>query len=195
MEIAPVITALVGTGFGSLTTTLVAVAVQRATRSRERDHKLWERQVAVIEESLKHERALASKRTEVMRGPDPEIDIFLALKSVFDEADVAKIMANLELYGSSAMKTAHQAAFEAWRDWLVEFVQWQRWNKRTGPGHEEEERAEAVRETTKRWPNVEKLSAKADEAYDELVKVMRATAIFEPVVSRVTRGSNRELPR
>ncbi len=69
----------------------------------------------------------------------------------------------------------------------MEFIQWQGHNKRTGPGHEEDVRAEAVRETTKRWPNVEKLSAKAHEAYDELVKVMRATAIFEPVVAESPR--------
>lgn len=121
-------------------------------------------------------------------------DVFLALKSVFDEADISKIMANLELYGSPEMQAAHKTAFEAWRDWFVEFVNWQKWSKRTGPGHEEE-RAEAVRETTKRWPNVEKLAAKADEAYDELVRVMRAKAVFEPVVNRVTRGPNRELPQ
>ena len=121
--------------------------------------------------------------------------MFLALKSVFDEADISKIMANLELYGSPEMQAAHKTAFEAWRDWFVEFVNWQKWSKRTGPGHEEEERAEAVRETTKRWPNVEKLAAKADEAYDELVRVMRAKAVFEPVVNRVTRGPNRELPQ
>ncbi|MEV8247485.1 hypothetical protein AB0R01_27515 [Streptomyces rochei] len=186
MEMTPVIATLLGAGFGALMTLLVAVMVQRATLKRERDHKLWERQIAVIEEMMRHERNLAQKRREAMRNPDPELDVFLSLKSVFDEADVSKITANLELYGSPVLKAAHQAAFEAWRDWLVEFTQWQGHNKRTGPGHTEEERAEAVRETTKRWPNVERVSVKADEAYDELVKVMRATAIFEPVVSRVT---------
>jgi hypothetical protein len=194
MEITPVIATLLGAGFGAFTTALVAVVVQKATLKRERDHKLWERQVAVIEEMIRHERNLAHKRQETMRNPDPEVDVFLSLKPVFDEADVDKITANLELYGSPALKAAHQAAFEVWRDWLVEFVQWQGHNKRTGPGHAEEERAEAVRETTRRWPNVEKLSAKADEAYDELVKVMRATAIFEPIVSRVDLP-NRELPQ
>lgn len=191
MQIAPVITTLVGAGFGSLSTALVAVAVQRATRRREREHKLWERQVAVIEESLKHERNLASKRKEVMRNPD--VDVFLELKDVFNASDIPKIMSNLELYGSPAMKDAHEAAFEAFRDWLVEFHEWQGHNKRTGPGPTEEERAEAVRETTRRWPMVEKASDKAEDAYNELVRVMRATAVFEPVVNRVT-GKNRELP-
>ncbi|MCX4588408.1 hypothetical protein OG819_01225 [Streptomyces sp. NBC_01549] len=195
MEITPVMATLLGAGFGSLSTALIAVVVQKATLKRERKHKLWERQVAVIEESLRHERVVALKRNEVMRNPGPETDVFLALKSVFDEADVSKIMANLELYGSPAIQAAHRTAFEAWRDWLVDFVDWQKWNKRTGPGHEEEkERAEAVRETTKRWPNVEKLASKADEAYDELVRVMRATAIFEPVTNRVN-PPNPELPR
>ncbi|WP_329347383.1 hypothetical protein OG226_01245 [Streptomyces sp. NBC_01261] len=193
MQIAPVITTLIGAGFGSLSTTIVAVVVQRVTRQREREHKLWERQVAVIEESLKYERPVAQARRDAMRSPDS--DVMDSMAKAVDGADVAKIQANLELYGSLTMKDAHQAAFETFRDWFVEFIQWQHWNKRTGPGHEEQERAEAVRETTKRWPNVEKLSAKADEAYDELVKVMRATAIFEPVVSRVTRGANQELPR
>jgi hypothetical protein len=195
MEITPVIATLLAAGFGSLMTLLVAVVVQMKTLKREREHKLWERQVAVIEESFKHERAVALKRTELMRDPGPETDVFLALNSVFDEADMSKIMANLELYGSPEMQAAHKTAFEAWRDWFVEFVDWQKWSKRTGPGHEEEERAPAVRETTKRWPNVEKLAAKADEAYDELVRVMRAKAVFEPVVDRVTRGPNRERPQ
>ncbi|MFJ4007395.1 hypothetical protein ACIPWL_28620 [Streptomyces sp. NPDC090023] len=194
MEITPVIATLMGAGFGSLTTAAVAVTVQKATLTRERDHKLWERQVAVIEESLKHERAVASKRSEMMRDADPDTDTFFALKSVLDEADIPKITANLELYGSPAMKAAHQTAFETWRAWLVAFVEWQGWSKRTGPGHGEEERAEAVREATKRWPNLERLSAKADDAYEELVRVMRATAVFEPVVNRVNEPT-RELPR
>ncbi|MGI5136613.1 MULTISPECIES: hypothetical protein [unclassified Streptomyces] len=93
------------------------------------------------------------------------------------------------------MQDAHQAAFEAFRDWFVEFFKWQTSQKLTGPGNPEEVRADAVRNTAKWWPNVEKLSAKADEAYEELVKVMRATAIFEPAVSRVTQGTKRELPQ
>ncbi|MGA6153031.1 hypothetical protein ACPEIC_06830 [Stenotrophomonas sp. NPDC087984] len=194
MEITPVIATLLGAGFGASTTALVAVVVQKATVKRERDHKLWERQVGVIEEIIRHERNLAPKRRETMRNPNPEVDVFLSLKPVFDEVDVSKVTANLDLYGSSVLKAAHQAAFEAWRGWLVDFVQWQGHNRRTGPGHTEEERAEAVRETTRRWPTVEKLSDKADEAYDELVKVMRATAIFEPVVGRTT-SPDRELPR
>lgn len=125
---------------------------------------------------------------------DPDGDLFLSLNKAFEQADVAKISANLELYGSPEMRAAHQVAWEDLRDWMVEFIQWQRHNNRTGPGHEEEERAEAVRETTKRWPSVEKLSAKAEKAHEELVKVMRGTAIFEPVVSRVT-PPNPELPR
>ncbi|MEW2115128.1 hypothetical protein AB0945_08030 [Streptomyces sp. NPDC005474] len=193
MEITPVIATLAAAGFGSLMTLLVAVVVQKKTLKREREHKLWERQVAVIEESFKHERAVALKRTELMRNPGPETDVFLALKSVFDEADVSKIMANLELYGSPEMQAAHKTAFEAWRDWFVAFIDWRKWNKRTGPGHEEE-RAEAVRETTQRWPNVEKLAAKADEAYDELAKAMRGKVFFEPTVNRVD-PPNRELPR
>ncbi|UXY40477.1 hypothetical protein [Streptomyces albidocamelliae] len=185
MGITPVIATLIGAGFGSLTTAFVAVAVQKATLRRERDHKLWERQIAVIEEMIRHERNVAQERQRVMRDPDPGVDVFLSLQSAFAEADISKITANLELYGSPALKAAHQAAFEAWRGWLVEFVGWQNCSKRTGPGHAEEERAEAVRETTKRWPSVEKLSAKADEAYEDLVRVMRATAVFEPAVSRI----------
>ncbi|MFF8968233.1 hypothetical protein [Streptomyces sp. NPDC014995] len=192
MEITPVIATLLGAGFGSLTTALVAVVVQKATLKRERDHKLWERQVAVIEELVKHERNLAYKRRDSMR--DPEGDVFLALDDAFKQTDLAKINTHLELYGTPEMKAAHDATWQALRDWLVEFIEWQRWNRKTGPGHEEHERAEAVRETTKRWPNVEKLSAKADGAYDEMVKVLRATAVFEPVVSRVT-PPNRELTR
>jgi hypothetical protein len=191
MRITPVIATLLGTGIGSFTTALVALMVQRATRTREREHKLWERQVAVIEESLKYERGWAQKRREAMSSP--EGDVMLALGNVIKDTDVAKITANLELYGTPAMKAAHLAAFEAFRDWLVEFIQWQGHHKRTGPGQTEEERAEAVRETTKRWPRVEELSAKADEAYDELVRVMRATAVFEPAVRRVTSRTEREL--
>jgi hypothetical protein len=192
MEITPVIATLLGAGFGALMTLVVAVMVQKATLKRERQHKLWERQVAVIEDLLKHERNLAHKRRNAMRDPDG--DLFLSLNEAFTEADLGKIDANLELYGTPAMRTAHTATWEALRDWMVEFIQWQGHNKRTGPGHEEEVRAEAVRETTKRWPEIEKLSAKADDAYDELVRVMRATAIFEPVVSRVN-PPNRELPQ
>ncbi|WP_449352415.1 hypothetical protein [Streptomyces shaanxiensis] len=59
------------------------------------------------------------------------------MKSAFDKADVSKIQANLELYGHRRWD-AHAATFKAWRDWLLEFVAWQNWNKRTGPEHEEE---------------------------------------------------------
>ncbi|MFF9779467.1 hypothetical protein ACF1HJ_38225 [Streptomyces sp. NPDC013978] len=162
------------------------------TLQRERDHKLWERQVALIEESLRHERALAQARKDAMRDPDD--DLFIALDKVFKQADVAKISANLELYGAPEMRAAHQAAWEGFRDWMVEFMVWQVHNKLTGPGHEEEVRAEAVRESTRRWPNVEKLSPKAEEVNEELVKVMRGTAIFQPVVSRVD-PPNQALPR
>ncbi|WP_268934143.1 hypothetical protein [Streptomyces brasiliscabiei] len=41
---------------------------------------------------------------------------------------------------------------------------------------------------------MERLAAKAEEAYEELVRVMRATAVFEPVVNRVN-PQNPELPR
>ncbi|MER6157524.1 hypothetical protein ABT147_18565 [Streptomyces sp. NPDC001868] len=191
MEITPVIATLTAAGFGSLMTLLVAVVVQKTTLKRERNHKLWERQVAVFEESLRHERNLAQKRRDAMR--DPEGDLFLSLDQVFQEADIAKISANLELYGSPEMRAAHQAAWEAFRDWMLEFIQWQVHNKRTGPGHEEEVRAEAVRETTKRWPNVEKLSTKAEEAHEELAKAMRGKAIFEPIASHVS-PPNRQLP-
>lgn len=62
MEITPVIATLTGAGFGAFMTLLVAVVVQKTTLKREREHKLWERQVAIIEESLKHERNLAQAR-------------------------------------------------------------------------------------------------------------------------------------
>ncbi|MFD7316318.1 hypothetical protein [Streptomyces sp. NPDC059883] len=192
MEITPVIATLTAAGFGSLMTLLVAVVVQKKTLKREREHKLWERQVAVIEESLKYERGIVQKRRGAMSNP--EGDLFLALNDVFKETDMSKISANLELYGSPEMRAAHDATFVAFRDWFGAFIQWQQHNKRTGPPHEEAVRAEAVRETTKRWPEVEKLSAKADEAYDELVKVMQGTALFKPIVSRVT-PPNPELPR
>ncbi|WP_089107439.1 hypothetical protein [Streptomyces hyaluromycini] len=191
MDITPVITTLVGAGFGSFTTALVALSVQRATLKRERQHKLWERQVAVIEESLKYEREVVRKRHEAMRNPDG--DLFLALNEVFKETDMSKISANLELYGTPAMRQAHDATFAAFRDWIAAFIGWQGHHKRTGPGHEEAVRAEAARETTRLWPEVEKLATKADETYDDLVKVMRATAIFEQVVSRVD-PANPELP-
>ncbi|GLP71750.1 hypothetical protein TUSST3_83690 [Streptomyces sp. TUS-ST3] len=185
------IATLLAAGFGSLMTLLVAVVVQKKTLKREREHKLWERQVSIIEESLRHERNLAQARRDAMRRPDE--DLFLSLDKVFKEADVSKISANLELYGTPAMRTAHQTAWETFRDWMVDFMVWQGHNKKTGPGHEEDVRAEAVRETTRRWPDVEKLSAKAEEAHEELVKVMRATAVFEAVVNRVD-PSNRQLP-
>ncbi|MEU9187576.1 hypothetical protein AB0D14_24150 [Streptomyces sp. NPDC048484] len=192
MEITPVIATLSAAGFGSLMTLLVAVVVQKTTLKRERNHKLWERQVAIIEESLRHERNLAQARRDAMRNPDD--DLFLSLDKAFKEADVAKISSNLELYGTPAMTRAHQTAWETFRDWMVDFMVWQGHNKRTGPGHEEDVRAEAVRETTKRWPDVEKLSAKAEEAHEELVRVMRATAVFEPIANRVN-PPNPELPQ
>lgn len=196
MEITPVIAALVGAGFGSITTTAVAVAVQRATRNRERENKLWERQVAVIEESLRHERVLTLKRQQIMSDSQTNsVAVFDIVSGVYKDADIAKISTNLELYGTTAMRKAHEEAFEAFREWLTEFFKWQTTKKLTNPGLPEQVRTDAERSLPELWPNVVKCSVKADEAYGELVRVMRATAVFEPVVSRATRGSNRQLPR
>ncbi|MEV4338049.1 hypothetical protein [Streptomyces sp. NPDC049590] len=194
MEITPVIATLVGAGFGSFTTAMVALGVQKATRTRERENKLWERQVAVIEESLKHERALALKRQQVMSDPQSDsVAVFDVMSGVYKDADVAKISTNLELYGTTVMQEAHAAAFEAFREWLLEFFKWQTTRKLAEPGQPEQVRADAELALPQLWPSVEALSAKADAAYAELVEVMRATAIFEPVVKRV--NQSKKLPR
>jgi hypothetical protein len=129
---------------------------------------------------------------------DPKVDsiaVFDVVSGVYKDADIAKISTNLELYGSTAMQVAHQAAFEAFREWLVEFFKWQTTQKLTDPDKPEQVRAHTALLLPELWPKVEKLSAKADEECSELVTVMRAMAVFEPVVSRVTQGSNRALPR
>ncbi|MFD7998477.1 hypothetical protein [Streptomyces mirabilis] len=160
MRLTPIEATLIGTALGATATTLTAGVTQRATRARERDHKLWERRIDAVEETYQAYTALAKIRRAAVTKKEPPSDQETTWP-LQDEARVAGV--KLELYGAPEASVAFEKAFNAWANWYIAMLSWH-----------VNDRAED------QWPRVEELSEKADAVDKALFEALRHEASLQP---------------
>ncbi|MFF5302895.1 hypothetical protein ACFY5F_26325 [Streptomyces sp. NPDC013161] len=139
---------------------MAAGVTQRATRSRERDHRLWERRIDAVEETYQAYKALASARRSAVsqRERPPDETSSWPLR---EEAKAAGV--KLALYGALETSVAFEEAFNAWAKWYMEIL-----------GLDVYEGAQD------RWPLVEEKAKKADAADQKLFEALHLEASLRP---------------
>jgi hypothetical protein len=106
---------------GAITLTSAWVA-HKATRMREREHRVWDRRAPVLEDVVVMQRVWAEDRGHALRldFQQGESDVTPAETS----ESFARMYAKLEIYGSDALIAAHEAAFQSMKAWLIAFMDW-----------------------------------------------------------------------
>jgi len=91
MDLTPELASLVGAFIGASAAIVPALLTNRATRSLERDHRLWERRIDAIEETYRAYSALAkNRRSLVAKKERPPTDE--SLWPLEEEARVTSVL-------------------------------------------------------------------------------------------------------
>ncbi|MCX4696258.1 hypothetical protein [Streptomyces sp. NBC_01408] len=167
MTITPVMATLFGAVIGALATIGGQWVTQRATRARERDHKIWERRADALEETHRVTLALAARRREVASSHEyPEV-----LDPEYQEDQARLVTTKIALYASSELLAANRASFQAHVEWLTAVMRW----SLVEVG--DPKQFEAYRAA---WQKVEQAKGAADAADEMLVKQLRTDALLVP---------------
>ncbi|NEA56176.1 hypothetical protein G3I60_18980 [Streptomyces sp. SID13666] len=135
---------------------------QRSTTRREREHRVWDRRMAVYDESLILIHRIAHDRGEMVRtGILPE-----RRNPQTDRADITPVLAKLEIYGSDQLLAAHEKTFEAMREWINAWGIWKT-QEETNPRRSDRDPL---------WVIVTEGVRKAEEADRRFVELLRAEA-------------------
>jgi hypothetical protein len=120
MHVTTVAATLIGTTVGALASFSSTLLIQRATLTRERENRIWERRATVYEDALTSVNRGARFRAGVMEtGELPEAP---AQQGREVEADL--VLARLKIYGSRPVVNAQATTIAAMTEWITGFAAW-----------------------------------------------------------------------
>ncbi|MFJ4517477.1 hypothetical protein [Streptomyces sp. NPDC088816] len=119
MQLTPAAAALIGAGLTGTITFATGFLTQWATRSRDRDQRIWERRAAVYEDVLVLVRQMAEDRKNLVHHRSSE-----PWDSDLVPENLSRVYAKLEIYGTAELVKAHEESGEAMKEWLLAFLAW-----------------------------------------------------------------------
>ena len=119
MKLTPASAALISAAVTGTITFTTGFLTQWATRSRDREQRVWEKRAAVYEDVLVLVRRMAEDRNELERkGSAGPWDADLVPENL------SRVYAKLEVYGTDDLIKAHEQSGEAMKEWLLAFMAW-----------------------------------------------------------------------
>ncbi|MFJ8779710.1 hypothetical protein [Streptomyces sp. NPDC102476] len=161
MRITPAEAAIIGTSLGATATLSAAWITQRATSTRERERRLWDRRVATYDDLMSTVHTYAQLRAHTRRSFDlPE------LEGVRSEAlhSAAALAARIELYSSERLREACETSFDGMQRWLEAWEEW----------HEQGAAVRLPSQADGLWKKFTKRVEEAEEADSELLALLLA---------------------
>ncbi|MGW6704742.1 hypothetical protein ACWGDE_07605 [Streptomyces sp. NPDC054956] len=179
MMITPPIATLLGMTLGALATIGGQWVTQKATRSRERDHKVWERRADALEET--HRVTLARQRDRQELSSTGKRS---AVRDTAVQEDQARLLSTkLALYASPELLAANDASVKTYGEWVRAVWHWAIADigdtLPTAPPTPEQAAEQAAAKAAA-WEKLEQAKSVADEADKVLVKQLRADASLVP---------------
>ncbi|MER5351795.1 hypothetical protein ABT093_15880 [Kitasatospora sp. NPDC002551] len=171
MTLTPAVAALLGALIGGMGTLASAVLTQKATKSREHELRLWERQAAVYEDVLIAVRGFAVSRREMVRTGAP--GEFNAHEHLSEAS--ARVFSKLEIYGSRQAVEAFGVTFEREKAFFIAILDWMGQREPVPEGQ------------TPSRPPVEG----ADPLWDRVLGAEKACLLADDALSNVLRGEMR----
>ncbi|MGW2585513.1 hypothetical protein ACWCYZ_30055 [Streptomyces virginiae] len=170
MTITPPIATLLGMTLGALAAIGAQWLVQKATRTRERDHKLWERRADAVEETHRVTLARQRDRQELSRTGKRS-----AGKDTAVQEDQARLMSTkLALYASPELLAANDASVKTYGEWTRALWAWLVADLTAATPEELAAAKQAA------WEQLEQAKVVADDADKALLKQLRADASLSP---------------
>ncbi|MFF3710429.1 hypothetical protein [Streptomyces phaeochromogenes] len=186
MALQPWEATLIAASVTSVVSTAAVVVTHLLTRKRDRNHRVWDRQMDVYAEAMRLRRSLAATRRDVLSDKTFPTG---ALDPDYQAKEFWLSQAQLEMFGSPEVRAVNDMSFATLKHWTTALLEWRDLTALARIDPKMQKQADA------KWGELESLAETAKLADQRLVEAITAEAKFKKPFKKKSRIPQLKLKR